>query len=59
MEALDSAIGNSGEMFTNPTVDLAVAIKALSVLIISGALAGLIPASKAVAIKPVEALRTE
>jgi putative ABC transport system permease protein len=59
LEALDSAIGNSGEMFTNPTVDLAVAIKALSVLIISGALAGLIPASKAVAIKPVEALRTE
>ncbi len=59
LEALDSAIGNSGEMFTNPTVDLSVAIKALSVLILSGAFAGLIPASKAVAIKPVEALRTE
>lgn len=59
LEALNAAIGNSGEMFTNPTVDLAVAIKALTVLILSGALAGLIPASKAVAIKPVEALRTE
>lgn len=59
LEALNAAIGDSGEMFTNPTVDLAVAIKALTVLIISGALAGLIPASKAVAIKPVEALRTE
>lgn len=59
LEALDSAIGNSGEMFTNPTVDLSVAIKALSILILSGAFAGLIPASKAVAIKPVEALRTE
>jgi putative ABC transport system permease protein len=59
LEALDSAIGNSGEMFSNPTVDLSVAIKALSVLILSGAFAGLIPASKAVAIKPVEALRTE
>ncbi len=59
LEALDSAIGNSGEMFANPTVDLSVAIKALSVLILSGAFAGLIPASKAVAIKPVEALRTE
>lgn len=59
LEALNAAIGDSGEMFTNPTVDLAVAIKALSVLILSGALAGLIPASKAVAIKPVEALRTE
>jgi putative ABC transport system permease protein len=46
-------------MFTNPTVDLAIAMKALTVLVISGALAGLIPASKAVAIKPVEALRSE
>ena len=59
LEALNVAIGDSGEMFTNPTVDLTVALKALTVLILSGAFAGLIPASKAVAIKPVEALRTE
>ena len=59
LEGLNALIGDSGEMFTNPTVDLSVAIKALSVLILSGAFAGLIPASKAVAIKPVEALRTE
>ncbi|MBC7695935.1 MAG: ABC transporter permease [Burkholderiales bacterium] len=59
LEGLNAMIGESGEMFTNPTVDLKVALKALSVLILSGALAGLIPASKAVAIKPVEALRTE
>lgn len=59
LELLNSAIGNSGEMFTNPTVDLNIALTALSVLIISGALAGLIPARKAIAIKPVEALRTE
>lgn len=59
LEGLNAAIGESGEMFTNPTVDLKVALKALSVLILSGAFAGLIPASKAVAIKPVEALRTE
>jgi putative ABC transport system permease protein len=59
LEALDSAIGKSGEMFTNPTVDLNIAVVALTVLIVSGALAGLIPASKAIAIKPVEALRTE
>ena len=59
LEGLDSAIGKSGEMFTNPTVDLNIAIVALTVLIVSGALAGLIPASKAIAIKPVEALRTE
>lgn len=59
LEGLNSAIGESGEMFTNPTVDLAVASKALLVLIIGGALAGLIPARKAVSIKPVEALRAE
>jgi putative ABC transport system permease protein len=59
LEGLNAAIGDSGEMFTNPTVDLKVALKALSILILSGAFAGLIPASKAVAIKPVEALRTE
>ena len=59
LEALNSVIGNSGDMFLNPTVDLKVALIALSVLIVSGAIAGLIPASKAVAIKPVEALRSE
>ncbi len=59
LELISSAIGDSGGMFTNPTVDLSVALKALAVLIVSGGLAGLIPASKAVAIKPVEALRTE
>lgn len=59
LELLNSAIGDSGEMFSNPTVDLSVALKALTVLIVSGALAGFIPARKAVAIKPVEALRTE
>ena len=59
LEFLNSVIGESGEMFLNPTVDLVVAIKALTILIISGALAGLIPASKAISIKPVDALRTE
>ncbi len=59
LELLNSMIGSSGEMFTNPTVDLSVALKALSVLVVSGALAGLIPANKAVSIKPVEALRSE
>lgn len=59
LELLNSLIGNSGGTFTNPTVDLSVALKALSILIISGAIAGLIPANKAVSIKPVEALRSE
>lgn len=48
-----------GNMFLHPGVDLAVAIKALGILIFSGALAGLIPAQRALDISPVEALRAE
>ncbi|HQQ94332.1 MAG TPA: ABC transporter permease [Bacteroidia bacterium] len=59
LELLNIAIGPEGEMFSNPTVDLNMALKALTLLIFSGALAGFIPARKAVAVKPVEALRYE
>lgn len=48
-----------GNMFLHPGVDLAVALKALGILIFSGALAGLIPAQRALEISPVEALRAE
>lgn len=60
-EAISNAMGPSqGEsMFTNPTIDLKVALTALGILVFAGALAGLIPAQKAVKIKPIEALRTE
>ena len=51
--------GSGDSMFLNPTIDLKVALTALSILVISGALAGLIPARKAVKIKPIDALRTE
>ena len=46
-------------MFANPSVDLGVVITALTILIISGLLAGLIPAQNAIKIQPVDALRTE
>jgi putative ABC transport system permease protein len=59
LELINSLIGDSAQMFSNPTVDLTIALKALTALIVSGAFAGLIPARKAVTIKPVEALRTE
>ncbi len=49
----------SNEMFSNPTVDLRIAISATVLLIIAGALAGLFPAMRAASIKPVEALRDE
>lgn len=46
-------------MFLNPSVDLVTVIIALVILVISGLLAGLIPAQNAIRIKPVDALRTE
>lgn len=46
-------------MFANPSVDLGTVVIALTVLIISGLLAGLIPAQNAIKIRPVDALRTE
>lgn len=46
-------------MFLAPGVDLNVALTALALLVIAGALAGLIPARKALAVSPVEALRYE
>jgi len=46
-------------MFANPEIDFQVAITAIIVLIFSGALAGLIPANRAVSIKPVDAIRDE
>ena len=50
-------MGVDNEMFKRPEVDFGVATSALLILIISGALAGLIPARRAVRIKPIDALR--
>ena len=51
--------GAENEMFQRPEVDFGIAIRALVILVISGALAGLIPAKRAVSIKPIDALRAE
>ena len=47
------------DMFANPSVNLGVISIALAILIISGLLAGLIPAQNAIKVKPIEALRTD
>lgn len=52
-------VDTSETMFANPSVDLGVVFVALSILIISGLIAGLIPAQNAIKVKPVDALRTE
>jgi putative ABC transport system permease protein len=62
IETVNQLLTSSGantDMFKNPGIDFNVALTALFVLIFSGMLAGLIPARKAVSIKPVEALRAD
>ncbi len=54
-----AGMDTSEMMFLNPSVDLRVVFTALAILIISGLLAGLIPAQNAIKIHPVDALRTE
>jgi putative ABC transport system permease protein len=48
-----------GGMFKNPQVDFNMAIAALLILIVAGAFAGLLPALRAIKIRPIDALRYE
>ena len=58
---INVAMDSSGpvDMFANPSVNLGVVTAALTILILSGLLAGFIPAQNAIKIKPIEALRAE
>nr|WP_299073796.1 ABC transporter permease [uncultured Allomuricauda sp.] len=47
------------DMFINPSVSVGVVSGALVILIISGLLAGFIPANSAIKVRPIEALRNE
>lgn len=47
------------ENFANPSVSMSVIFTALTILIVSGILAGMIPANSATRMKPVDALRIE
>lgn len=58
MEGIASVVPGS-EFFRDPTIKLNVALWALFALVVAGALAGYIPARRAAAIRPIEALRYE
>ncbi len=47
------------DFFRNPEVNLGVAVSATVLLVVAGAIAGFIPARRAAAVRPVEALRDE
>ncbi|WP_213520977.1 ABC transporter permease [Nonlabens sp.] len=47
------------DFIDNPTVDFTTAITTVIILVVSGAIAGFIPARRAANIKPIEALRDE
>lgn len=57
-QVIAALVGDDGPLL-NPTVSLSIAFEVTLVLIVSGALAGLFPALKALKVKPVEALRDE
>src|SRR5690554_625017 len=59
LEGVSLILEGSAGAFRNPGVNFAVLFSALIVLIVCGGLAGLLPAIRAVRIKPIEALRTE
>jgi len=51
--------GSEGGMFSNPEVNLSVALKTIAIMVVAGAFAGFLPANRAVRIRPIDALRTE
>ncbi len=58
LQVLDTLLKDA-EGFSNPTVDISIALQVTVALILAGAIAGLFPALKATKVKPVEALRDE
>ncbi|MBT3382644.1 MAG: ABC transporter permease [Prolixibacteraceae bacterium] len=62
LELLNMALeaGAQDEVFfRNPEISFTMAVAALAVLVLSGIVAGLIPARRAVSIKPIDAIRDE
>ncbi len=62
LELLNMALESGAQdevFFRNPEISFTMAVAALAVLVLSGIVAGLIPARRAVSIKPIDAIRDE
>jgi putative ABC transport system permease protein len=59
LEVAAKNIPAGSEYFRNPHVDLAVAVEATLLLVVAGLAAGFVPARRAAAVRPVDALRNE
>jgi putative ABC transport system permease protein len=59
VNTLLTSMGGAGGSFRNPEISLHTVLIALGVMLIMGIIAGILPAIRAVAIRPVEAIRTE
>jgi len=59
LNLLDDTLTDAIEIFASPEINVEVALSAMLLLVISGSLAGLVPALKAARIRPIVALRDE
>lgn len=61
LEILNRILESAGDkmFFRNPQVNLTMALSALGVLVVAGIFAGLVPAQRAISIKPIDAIRDE
>ncbi len=59
LKLIDMATQGTDFPYTNPTVPIPYVIGALALMVVLGTLIGLIPAQRAVSIKPIDALREE
>ena len=63
IEAIDALLESmpamDGGSFRNPEVSIEIVVQSLVIMIAMGAIAGVLPAFRAVSIRPVEAIRTE
>lgn len=59
LKLIDSLTGGGDFPYTNPTVPIPYVLGSLALMVILGVLIGLIPAQRAVSIRPIDALREE